>query len=341
MLKSLAGCSVLTRRAARLLSQRAVVLCYHDLREDDEPASWMTVSRRDFAAQLDWLAELGDFVAPDALLAPEDPRPGRLRLLVTFDDGKPNNLRIAAPTLRARRIPALFFLSTWHLDTGEPFWFDRVVGPIQLAALSQIDLRDCGLRRYRFRPGPPAARWEDLQALLQELKALAPETDPAVEQALQAIARASGLPAQELAERLRPLNWDEAAELAGDGLLSCGSHGHRHVILTRLDDAALAANLRDSRAALLRRLGRDTDAIAYPNGDADARVRAAAGEAGFRLGFLTRPGLAAAGGDLLALPRLLIGGYDGLRLLRFKLNRVLLPAAARAALGLPAARAPV
>ncbi len=327
ILKSLAGAPAFTGLAARRLHHPVIVLCYHDLRENGAPDSWLSVSCRDFAAQLDWLAGIGHFLRPGELLDPERHRPDRLNLLVTFDDGKPSLPRLAAPLLRARGVPALFCLSTWHVESGEPFWFDRVVTPIQVARLGELDLRDHGLRHYTLRPGPPADRWEDLQTLLQEMKALAPEDAPATAAVVTEIERASGLSPDDLRERQRPLTWREAAELAGDELFACGSHAHRHRILTRLDDAGLETDLRTSRELLGRRLGREPDAIAYPNGDHDERVRETSRRAGFRLGLTTRPALAGAAGDPLAVPRLLVGGYDGLSLLRFKLNKILVPAA--------------
>jgi peptidoglycan/xylan/chitin deacetylase (PgdA/CDA1 family) len=329
MIRTLAASRLLTRFAVTRLATPTVILCYHDLRENDEPSSWLSVSRDDFARQLDWLSSFCHFLSPNDLLQAARLRPNRLNLLVTFDDGKPNLHRIAAPLLRARGIPALFLLSTWHVDTGEPFWFDRVVTPIQLARLEDLDLLGYGLRRYHFRRGDSAARWDDLQALLEDLKA--PARDGAAENSavLAEIARAAGLPDRLLHERLRPLDWKEAAELAADELFSIGSHGHRHAILTRLTDDALIEDLRVSRELLGRTLGIDADAVAYPNGDNDARVRAAAAKAGFRLGFVVRAGIASIEGDRLALPRVLVGGYDGLTLLRYKLNRALLQATLR------------
>jgi peptidoglycan/xylan/chitin deacetylase (PgdA/CDA1 family) len=59
-----------------------------------------------------------------------------------------------------------------------------------------------------------------------------------------------------------------------------GSHSCSHPRLTQVTDAALQAELRDSRAVLERQLGRCTS-LAYPYGDVDSRVVEAAREAGY------------------------------------------------------------
>ncbi len=101
--------------------------------------------------------------------------------------------------------------------------------------------------------------------------------------------------------RERHLTVDEVRWLAGEGV-AIGSHGITHRRLTSLPDGALAEELVASRERLERITGRPVDAIAYPWGAADARVTAAAGRAGYRLGFGPRR-RGQAGADPLQIPR--------------------------------------
>jgi hypothetical protein len=141
---------------------QTMILTYHDLCDEDDPASWLRVSAAAFGAQLRQLAGLGRFIAPDQLFDDGDMQEPGLRFLITFDDGYRNNHRLALPLLRAHGVPALFFVSTWHLQTGEPFWFDRLVTPIQALELERLDLSRFGLRAYSFARGPAAVRWESV-----------------------------------------------------------------------------------------------------------------------------------------------------------------------------------
>jgi peptidoglycan/xylan/chitin deacetylase (PgdA/CDA1 family) len=122
------------------------------------------------------------------------------------------------------------------------------------------------------------------------------------------------------AGELRCLGWDELAALADQGW-EIGSHTVTHPRLTRLDDARLDVELRESKQTLETRLGRPCSSIAYPYGDEDARVVAAAARAGY----------AAAGAlpdhphrdELLRWPR--VGAYrrDDLRRLATKTSPAL------------------
>jgi peptidoglycan/xylan/chitin deacetylase (PgdA/CDA1 family) len=79
------------------------------------------------------------------------------------------------------------------------------------------------------------------------------------------------------------MSWPELAELAADGW-EVGSHTRTHPRLTRLSAADLQAELEDSRAEIQRRLGGGGDSIAYPYGDANDAVAAAAAAAGYVAG---------------------------------------------------------
>lgn len=74
----------------------------------------------------------------------------------------------------------------------------------------------------------------------------------------------------------------EVAELAAAGW-EIGAHSVGHRVLPQLDDAALAAELRDSREALEQLLGAPVTTMAYPYGAHDERVVAATRAAGYEL----------------------------------------------------------
>ena len=49
-------------------------------------------------------------------------------MVVTFDDGYRDNLRVAAPLLLKHGVPATFFIATGHVDSGRPFPWDGEAG---------------------------------------------------------------------------------------------------------------------------------------------------------------------------------------------------------------------
>jgi peptidoglycan/xylan/chitin deacetylase (PgdA/CDA1 family) len=111
------------------------------------------------------------------------------------------------------------------------------------------------------------------------------------------------------------LAWDELRDLAAGGW-EVGSHTRSHPHLTVLPDEGLAAELRESRAAVEAGMGRPCPSVAYPYGDVDARVVGATRAAGYEYGASLPRRLTST--DPLDYPR--IGVYHRDDLSRFKLK---------------------
>jgi peptidoglycan/xylan/chitin deacetylase (PgdA/CDA1 family) len=79
---------------------------------------------------------------------------------------------------------------------------------------------------------------------------------------------------------LRPMSWEQIGGLADAGW-EIGSHTCSHPHLTELDADSLEREMAESKAECERRIGRPCSTIAYPYGDYDARVVAAARRAGY------------------------------------------------------------
>lgn len=112
----------------------------------------------------------------------------------------------------------------------------------------------------------------------------------------------------------------ELRELASLPGAAVGAHGGRHVDLTSLDDAALAAELAASRSRLEDLLGAPVSAMSYPFGRVDRRVRDAAASAGFRLAGTSRYGANRPGRDPLLVGRTEAVAWDTAEDLALKLS---------------------
>jgi peptidoglycan/xylan/chitin deacetylase (PgdA/CDA1 family) len=104
--------------------------------------------------------------------------------------------------------------------------------------------------------------------------------------------------------------WDEIEALAAAGV-TIGSHTRHHRRLTELDPGELESELAGSLEDLRERLPEAVAVLAYPNGDHDSGVRAAAREAGFLAAYTTEKGRNAAGTDPFRLRRVSVHGADG------------------------------
>lgn len=84
-------------------------------------------------------------------------------------------------------------------------------------------------------------------------------------------------------QELMPMSWTELRGLAEAGW-EIGSHTVSHPHLTHLDDASLDEELTRSKAACELQIARPCASLAYPYGDLDDRVVAAAARAGYETG---------------------------------------------------------
>ena len=99
------------------------------------------------------------------------------------------------------------------------------------------------------------------------------------------------------AHELRCMSWKELGELAGRGW-EIGSHTRTHPHLQQLSDAELRDELRDSREHCADQLTRPCRSLAYPYGEVDARIVAAAQEVGYLAGACLSRSLAERGPHL-------------------------------------------
>lgn len=97
--------------------------------------------------------------------------------------------------------------------------------------------------------------------------------------------------------------WATLREMTRSGLVDIASHSHSHVNLTRLDDAALVAELERSRESIERELGVRAEAFVFPLGAHDERVRRATQVAGYRAAFTAQGAPVRAGTQRFAIPR--------------------------------------
>ena len=308
-------------KAWHLPPPAAVVLCYHDICEDNDYASWLRIKRSAFISQLQKFKEIGHFLRPDELLQSERWHPDKLNILLTFDDGYANNYALAFPLLQKFDIPALFFVSTWNISSGEVFWFDRVVCAIQENRLTDLDLQPQGLRRYRLPLMDDSRRWDSIQTILEDLKSIGNASHPTVQAALDRLDPGGGSSCGE--NCYQPLDEANILEMHRSGLCFFGSHSHRHDILTLLGAEDLQHNLAVSRQVLENLLGVPIEHISYPNGNVDARVSDACKETGYRFGYLTLPGEVLPDLDPLHVPRFLVGGYDSIDALMWRIGKLL------------------
>lgn len=131
-------------------------------------------------------------------------------------------------------------------------------------------------------------------------------------------------------EDLMPMSWADLTLLVAAGW-EVGSHSRTHPRLRELGDDELAEELGASREDCERQLGTPCTSLAYPFGDVDDRVAAAARQAGYAVGAtLARQ---AGRANALRTPRICVNRVDGQLRFASKVSRPLRTPAAAAAIG--------
>ncbi len=279
---------------------RLFVLEYHDVTADGAEKEG-TVTAERFGRHLRHLRRRFEIdTLASAIERLEAPGLDGDLLAITFDDGYVDNYRAALPVLRAEGLSATVYLTTGFLD-GTELWVDFARRALAVVRKSSPELATTAEESLRAALGnwPPT---ESVDRMVRRLKYLPPlERD----RALEAL-RSAGM---ELAPAARPLSWQQAREMAAEGI-ELGAHTVTHPILSTLEPAAQEEEIRGSRRRIAEQTGIEPTTFAYPNGstrDYDRHTVGIAGRIGFRAACTTRRGSNRPGCRRLELKRIGIG----------------------------------
>jgi peptidoglycan/xylan/chitin deacetylase (PgdA/CDA1 family) len=281
-LPALAGLRSLVRRDLRILA-------YHRVCEIPDPDAFefdlalVSASPQAFRDQMELVRRRHHPMRFSDVLAALDAgrRLPRNAVVVTFDDGYDDNYRTAFPILRELGVPATFFVSTGHIDSGLPYLYDWLVHVVLRTGLARLSIPELGIDRPL--DANRDARRAAAAQMLDRIKAHDAATQVAI---IERLAAQSDMPRTPGHADCRPMSWDQLREM-GDAGMEIASHGVTHRMLAKLPDAEITAEVAGSQSSIARELGAPTPVIAYPVGGFDAfddRVIAAAKAAGFRLG---------------------------------------------------------
>lgn len=308
--------AVMRRRA--LADDPVTVLCYHTLGPDQGgPDAWTVLRVGDFRAHLAMLAEGYQIISLDEAMVqgPARPAGGKPRAVLTFDDGESGLFRHLLPVLEEARVPVLVYVATAQIESGQPYWFDRVINALGEGS-SRVDLPALGVWELPAAAGE--TRWAVLGGLLDTLKTVASEQR---EDFTNCIVATHSLPAGRAP--LAPLTRAELATLAASQWVTIGAHSHCHNLLDQLVVTKAVESMARSRALLRSWTGQAVEHFAWPNGNHTKALRKEAAGLGFRTaaaldgdGALWRQGA-----DLWALPRVAVGRYDSATRFRLRIIR--------------------
>jgi peptidoglycan/xylan/chitin deacetylase (PgdA/CDA1 family) len=228
--------------------------------------------------------------------------------VLTFDESFAATAELALPVLKQLAIPATFFVSTGHLGGQRTLWDQEIHHLVQAHAPDPLSVP--WIDRV-MRTDTRTARATTVRRLLMILASLDEERLDARREEL--FDRVGGPPDLDPLDRM--LTDVEVARLAEERLVTIGAHGHRHLPLGSISDAALDDELERPRG-VLRELagGAYQDVCSYAFGRhpyVDARAIRRARELGYLAGFGSTFGVVRPGDHLFRLPRVSLDKRGG------------------------------
>jgi len=177
------------------------------------------------------------FVSPDDIQ--NGLNPNKNHILITFDDGYYNN-HLALPILKEYNIPALFFISSNHIEQNKCFWWDVIY-------------------RERIRVG---VKKDDI---FKETELLKDKKNPEIENYIKE--NFGNTAFNPLGDIDRPFTPKELKEFSKDKYVFIGNHTSNHAILTNYTSNEVREEIENAQKSILKMTGILPTIISYPNGN--------------------------------------------------------------------------
>ncbi|MCC6697782.1 MAG: polysaccharide deacetylase family protein [Candidatus Hydrogenedentes bacterium] len=221
--------------------------------------------------------------------------PPRGSVAITFDDGYLDTLEVAAPVLGSLGLPAVVFLPTAYIDTGETHWLDALWNIFRTACRRVIMIDD---QPVDCRRGAAVAR--AYAAYKAQLLSATPTERRAILCRL-----AAELRADPTTPRLT-MTWKDVRQLASRyPRMAVGGHSRGHTDLAALPRALCVQEVTACRDDIKAATGKEPAFLSYPYNRTSAIAREAVAGAGFVAALSSADEFVVAQGcDLMNLPRI-------------------------------------
>jgi peptidoglycan/xylan/chitin deacetylase (PgdA/CDA1 family) len=261
-----------------------MILMYHNIVPDHAPAGYklagITMRQSAFQEQAAWLARLCRVIPLETYLDTLQ-RAGRVpprTLALTFDDGTAVTFEQALPVLERYHLPATFFVTTGHLESGEMMWGSYLNALCYEDIYPRLEIHGQG-----FSLETASQRRQARQALGQ----IAMQNDQMVA-FVRSLSQVYPLPAA-LAAFYEGMRGDQLRLAGAHKLIEIGSHSVTHPFLSRLGREQQAAELARSKAILEAACGGPVRYFAYPSGDYNSETLDLLAQTGYRAACAVQP----------------------------------------------------
>lgn len=242
----------------------------------------VSATPEDFDRQLEYLAKWFNVVSLQDVVRWLD---GQQELppyaaLITFDDGYLDNYTSAFPLLRKHHFSALIFLTTGHVGTDAPFYWDLAAYCFAHTTHDHLIFPDEHMESWSNQEQLDRAsrKWVEL------LKSL-PQAEKLIY--VEKLPMDLGVSIPQGFFRGLMMDWDQVREMQKGGI-EFGAHTISHPILTRISLEEAHAEIVGSKSRIEDELGESVLGFAYPNGqgsDLNDKVENLVSDSGVRAAF--------------------------------------------------------
>jgi peptidoglycan/xylan/chitin deacetylase (PgdA/CDA1 family) len=275
-------------RAGRALWARSLtVINYHRI-DDPQRADFdsfkpnVSATPHDFDRQMQYLAKWFHVVSLKDIVEWLD---GRKDLppyaaLITFDDGYLDNYTSAFPILRKYDLSALVFLTTGHIGTDSPFYWDMAAYCFAHTRSDHLTFPDGRVEHWSSQPelDRVSKNWIELMKTL-------PQTEKEIYVQNLPVLLGVSTPAGYFQKLM--MDWDQVREMQRAGI-EFGAHTMHHPILTRIPPEQVQEEVVGSKIRIEEELREPVLGFAYPNGqasDLNEGIEKIIAESGIRAAF--------------------------------------------------------
>ncbi|MFC1981444.1 polysaccharide deacetylase family protein [Chloroflexota bacterium] len=286
-----------------LKKSQVAILMYHRVGTHQEYGITPVITPQDFEKQIAYLCQRFEIMRLYELVHCVQKKGGlsKKAVVITFDDGYKDNYIYAYPILKRYNVPATIFLTTGHIGTGNPFWWDKIAYIIKHATQATLKVDELGV----YHLGSSGSRLKAISEIVGGLKKLPQEKKELLIEKLMTKVGVQ-LPANLGEDYI--LSWDDAREMSG-GSIAFGAHSVTHPILTKLSLRQAEHEIFQSKKDIEEKLNLTVTAFSYPNGkfgDFNGEIRRILRKSGFTCAVTAIPGMIVPGIDVYELPRIMI-----------------------------------
>lgn len=307
------------------------VLMVHGVMDPNVDSAWKPLRNQLSAEEFDrTLCTLSQYYHFITVQQSVDMLAGRLplidnALLITFDDGYRNNIDYALPICEKYNIKPILFVATNHVNSGLPFWFDRLDYALQQNMGEVISLSYKN-EVYTFDATSRNAltiSYKKFRDLCKDKFSDDIELNNLFDYLCETLEKRSASALKDICHEddwSAIVTWDALKRLTSDNRIDVASHTQDHLRLDCLIKSKILSQIKQSKVCIEKELAVKCDYFCYPNGNYNKLSKQLVKEVGYQAAFSTDVGLCQSRDDLMTLKRFNFPAHKTIPELLFLLN---------------------